>query len=212
MTLTDTRGQKLARREPDSELTAGPTARAPLAPCCAKADGYADKTETMSKEAFLARSLGVDEETVVRDLAQNQYVDKTEKVARTVVVERKPRKRLPPRAPTQPTEEQIHRTVVEHLERFAAPGVFYFHVPNGDIRHKGAAGRLKAMGTRAGVPDLVLIKGGHTYGLELKRPGEKQSDNQILVEGQWEHAGGTYAVAHGLDYALDTLREWGLLE
>lgn len=139
------------------------------------------------------------------------YVDKTERASAGFIVERRTSKRTA-RLPMQPTEEQIHRAVIQHLDRRKTPGVFFYHPANGEVRHKGAAGKLKGMGTVAGVPDIVIMHRGHSYGLELKRPGEKQSPEQKLVEQQWERAGGTYAVAHGLDYALDTLREWGLLQ
>jgi len=139
------------------------------------------------------------------------FVDKVERLPRTFLTERaqgKPARR----SVDGPTEEEIHRSVIAWLERRGADRVFFFHVPNGEIRHRGAAGKLKAMGTRAGVPDLVLIRDGHAYGLEIKAAGGRQSPAQRNVEQQWERAGATYAVTHGLDYALDQLREWGLLE
>lgn len=46
------------------------------------------------------------------------------------------------------------------------------HIPNGGSRHKAEAGKLKAMGVKNGVPDLMLlIKRGHWSGIfiELKR-------------------------------------------
>ncbi len=143
------------------------------------------------------------------------FVDKVERVQRSFVVERKrSRAQIGARrsVPAGPTEEQIQKAVVEWLDRRGVKGMHFFHVANGDIRHKGAAGRLKGMGVKAGEPDIVLLYRGHAYGLELKAPGGTQSPDQEHVERQWEQAGATYAVARGLDYALDTLREWGLLE
>jgi len=139
------------------------------------------------------------------------FVDKVERVPRTFLVERK-RKAAARGGYTGPNEEQIHRSVIAWLDRRAVKGVHFFHVPNGEFRHKGTASRLKAMGVVPGEPDIVLIFGGHAYGLEIKAPGGKQSPEQKHIEQQWEQAGATYGVAHGLDYALDQLREWGLLE
>ncbi|MCK9911051.1 hypothetical protein MXD81_18020, partial [Microbacteriaceae bacterium K1510] len=87
------------------------------------------------------------------------FVDKVERMPRTFAVERKRSragKTAPPRRlPVGPSEEQIQKAVVEWLDRRGVPGMHFFHVPNGDIRHSGAAGRLKGMGTKAGEPDLV---------------------------------------------------------
>ena len=115
-----------------------------------------------------------------------------------------------PRLP-EPTEEITHRAVVAHLERRALPGVFFIHVPNGEFRRPGAGGRLRAMGTRAGVPDLLLLRAGRLYGLELKRQSGKVNDAQRETMADLTNAGATVAVAYGLDQALAQLTAWGLL-
>ena len=57
-----------------------------------------------------------------------------------------------------------------------------YHVPNGGSRHKAEAGRLRAEGVKAGVPDLCLpVARGQYHGLyiELKRQrGGRTSDHQ----------------------------------
>lgn len=57
-----------------------------------------------------------------------------------------------------------------------------YHVPNGGSRHKAEAGRLRAEGVKAGVPDLCLpVARGQYHGLyiELKRQrGGRASENQ----------------------------------
>lgn len=57
-----------------------------------------------------------------------------------------------------------------------------YHVPNGGSRHKAEAGRLRAEGVKAGVPDLCLpvARGGcHGLYIELKRQrGGRTSDLQ----------------------------------
>lgn len=54
-----------------------------------------------------------------------------------------------------------------------APGVVYFHVPNGGNRDPREAKRLKESGVKAGVPDLVFLAYHRFYCLELKEPGGK---------------------------------------
>lgn len=144
------------------------------------------------------------------------FVDKVERMPRNFVVERK-RSRGAGKSSSHvrlagPSEDQIQITVVEWLQRRGVKGMHFFHVPNGGLRHKAVAAKLKAMGVVPGEPDVICLYRGRVYGLELKVPGGEQSEDQEHVERQWEQAGATYAVAHGLDYALDTLREWGLLE
>ncbi|MFN3785227.1 MAG: VRR-NUC domain-containing protein [Thiothrix sp.] len=35
-------------------------------------------------------------------------------------------------------------------------GLFAFHIPNGEFRHKATAVRLKLLGVRAGIPDVFV--------------------------------------------------------
>lgn len=60
-----------------------------------------------------------------------------------------------------------------------------YHVPNDGSRHKAEAGRLRAEGVKAGVPDLCLpVARGQYHGLyiELKRQrGGRTSDHQSEV-------------------------------
>lgn len=56
-----------------------------------------------------------------------------------------------------------------------------FHIPNGGKRGKAEAARFKAMGVKAGVPDLLLPvpRGGfHGLFIELKAPNGVKSGNQ----------------------------------
>jgi hypothetical protein len=75
--------------------------------------------------------------------------------------------------PSRPRpEEAIQRGVLQHLEVRAAPDVFWFHPANGGYRTPIEAKVLKSLGVTAGVHDLILIRDGKTYGLELKAVGD----------------------------------------
>ena len=53
-----------------------------------------------------------------------------------------------------------------------------YSVPNGGARSKAAAGKLKAEGVKAGIPDICLPLRTHKYGalyIELKAPAEHGS-------------------------------------
>lgn len=115
-------------------------------------------------------------------------------------------------APTERiTEEAIHRAVVAHVAVRALPGVVYWHTPNGEARGAGLGGKLKALGTRAGMPDLMLLCCGGLYALELKRDGGRLTDHQRRTLSDLEAAGAVTAVAYGVDDALGRLTSWGLL-
>jgi hypothetical protein len=66
------------------------------------------------------------------------------------------------------TEAQIQRAIFQHLDLRGAPDVYAFHPANGGYRSKVTASILKACGVRAGVPDIVAVKDGKTFALELK--------------------------------------------
>lgn len=107
-------------------------------------------------------------------------------------------------------ENAIHRAVVEHLRLRSKPNTVWFHPFN-----KAASARegafAKSMGVRAGVSDLILVRGGRPYALELKSERGRTSVAQEVFLDDWRAAGGCTAIAHGLDGALFALREWGFL-
>lgn len=109
-------------------------------------------------------------------------------------------------------EEVIHKTVVLHLLARAYPDVFFWHTPNGGKRHVAEAVKFKAMGVVAGVPDLLILKGGTLYALELKAPGGRLSPAQRVVGPRMEKCGAVISVANSIDEALVTLEYWGILK
>jgi hypothetical protein len=86
-----------------------------------------------------------------------------------------------------------------------ATGVFAFHCPNGGARRPIEAAILKGLGVVAGVPDVIAIRDGRTYALELKAPGGKLTENQRATHSAMTRAGAQVAVADNLDDALDLL-------
>lgn len=82
---------------------------------------------------------------------------------------------LPDNVKMLPTEEQEQRQLFAWAERysFCYPELkLMFHVPNGGKRGKAEAGRFKAEGVKAGVPDIFLPvprNGVHGLFIEMKR-------------------------------------------
>lgn len=60
--------------------------------------------------------------------------------------------------------------------------------------------------TPKGLPDLMVIKNGQFYGLEVKRANTGQSEDQKLVEDWIKSAGGRYHVVR----SIDEVQELGL--
>jgi hypothetical protein len=111
----------------------------------------------------------------------------------------------------QLSEAAIHTTVVSHLKARCAPGVAWTHVPNGEARPGGTGGKLKAMGVKAGWPDLQFIVAGRALFLELKTDTGRVSAAQSAMHTTLRAAGAEVAVTHGLDAALAQLTRWGVL-
>jgi hypothetical protein len=107
-------------------------------------------------------------------------------------------------------EQQIQRAVFQHLGVRAASTVFAFHPANCGWRSRVEAAILKGMGVRAGVPDIIAIKGGRCYALELKAPGGRLTPVQRDAHAALAAAGAAVA-AYGLDDALVQLEAWGLV-
>ena len=115
-------------------------------------------------------------------------------------------------------EADIQIQVVEYLSMMApSRGFLFFSVPNesmGKARGRGGIARmarLKRMGLRSGVADIVIVKDGRAYFLEMKRRAGKQSVNQLSFEADAIRAGAEYAVAHSFDEALNILAGWKVL-
>jgi hypothetical protein len=111
----------------------------------------------------------------------------------------------------RPPEQQIQKAIIAHLKARAAPGTFYFSIPNGGWRTPVEGAILKATGTIAGVPDLCLIRGGKAFFLELKTETGRASEHQLAAIAALNEAGAFAAVAFGLDAALKVLEAWGIL-
>lgn len=123
------------------------------------------------------------------------------------------RRARPRKAPTQPQSElHLHIAIVEILRRFCRADWIFFHCPNGELRDPRAAAKLRAMGVRPGVPDLLLIDpDGRLRCLEFKARGGRLSDSQEAFRAFCIARGVAYVVAYSLDEALVAFETWGCL-
>lgn len=111
-------------------------------------------------------------------------------------------------------EYELQKTLVKHLQIRQRPNVYWCAIPNGGGRTSAKTGaHLKAMGLRAGAPDLLVIVNGTAWGIELKAGKRPQlSDVQLQTCIEWNKAGGEYHAVTGLDSALQFLEDIGAIE
>jgi hypothetical protein len=108
-------------------------------------------------------------------------------------------------------EQAVQAAIFQHLAWRSAPGVYAFHPPNGGVRSPIEGAILKGLGVRAGVPDVVAVKDGRAYALEIKRPGGRLTAAQNAAHAGLRAAGAEVAVAYGIDAAIAVCEGWGLL-
>lgn len=92
------------------------------------------------------------------------------------------------------------------------PLKWLFAIPNGGLRSKITAARLKAEGVKAGVPDIMLpwpTKGYHGLFIEMKAGRNKPTPDQVDFLEWLTGAGYLCEVAYGFDAARSII-EWYL--
>jgi predicted oxidoreductase len=92
------------------------------------------------------------------------------------------------------SEDHEQEVVCRWLEARAIP---YFHVPNEGNRSISYAMRMKRLGLKAGIPDLIIVKphpDGRHIAIEMKAPGGRLSESQktwhsIMGKNNWLRGG-----------------------
>jgi hypothetical protein len=106
-----------------------------------------------------------------------------------------------------PTEDEEQLVLMQWVQYQRDPRVaLIFHIPNGGIRNIATAKRLKALGVRAGVPDLFLPVPNEKYHglwIELKR---RRGGAISALQLEWIEAlraqGYQVIIAKGADEAI----------
>ena len=107
-------------------------------------------------------------------------------------------------------EARRQAAIVDYV-RWVAPQVVVFHIPNGGLRSKPEAARLKWVGTLAGVFDLVLVlPRGRCAFWEVKTDSGRLSADQRNFIQRLEAAGHTWAVVRTIDDARIELARLGI--
>lgn len=129
-----------------------------------------------------------------------------------------PRVKSPPKIkkPRATPEDDLQSSVVAFLD-LALPagcGVFWSATLNGVRVQPKTRYKLKRLGLRSGVPDLVFVvlygpRAGSTYWIELKAKGGSVHGGQKLVLPAMINAG-TGAVCRDISQVVDALTGWGI--
>ena len=109
------------------------------------------------------------------------------------------------------SEYELQVAIVGMIAAEAMPDVICFHVPNGGRRGKAEAGRLKGMGTLAGIPDLIILANGCAHGLEIKTDKGRLSGSQKRMVDRFSRAAVPYEIARSVTAARMILKRWGVL-
>lgn len=107
------------------------------------------------------------------------------------------------------TEEQLHKAVAKYLAAGLGPGSWFTTFPAGG-GGKIRGGKLKAMGLKPGVPDVLIIHQGRAYWIELKAEGGRLNDKQKALHPLLSEVGCCVAVCRSLEDVEESLREWGI--
>ena len=106
------------------------------------------------------------------------------------------------------SETDLHRSVAEYLDWVLLPPAVWTTFPAGwTALRKGAAGRLKGCGLKAGMPDILVFYNGFTVGIELKTPKGKSSDDQIAMAHKLNKAGVVVHVCRSVDEVREVLSD-----
>jgi len=98
-------------------------------------------------------------------------------------------------------EDVIQKAICQYLEMRK---VCYWAVPNGGYRSATEGAKLKATGTKSGVPDITVVYDGMYWGLEVKRPKNAKHPKGYLTQTQKDmhekirKAGGSVKVVYNV--------------
>lgn len=108
------------------------------------------------------------------------------------------------------TEDALQRSVAAFL-KIAAPNLLWFHPANGGFRNLREAGKLKAMGVRAGVADLAItLPDGRSAFIELKVGAGRLSPAQAEFRDTCERLSIPHDVCRSVSDVEACLRGWNV--
>ena len=109
-------------------------------------------------------------------------------------------------------EDALQRSIVDLLRKVPVRAL-WFHVPNGGHRNKRTAARLKSLGVRRGVPDLVFVGfDGVARFMELKAAKGSLKGEQKAWRDACATMNVSFVVVKTLDEAVAHLQRWDFID
>lgn len=106
-------------------------------------------------------------------------------------------------------EDDLQKAVVDWLYVQEAMGrLAFFAVPNEGKRSWRTANRMRSLGMRSGVPDLVIVSHFGTAYIELKTPKGRIQDSQRDWEAKITDFGIRHAICRSVDEVMLKVDEW----
>lgn len=109
-------------------------------------------------------------------------------------------------------EESIQMQCVQWMQwQYPDIAMLLHHSPNGGKRNAREGARFKAMGTRAGFPDLALyIANSHYHALfiELKTDKGRQTDTQKQWQERLTSQGYQYSVCRNFEQFVNIITDY----
>jgi hypothetical protein len=116
-------------------------------------------------------------------------------------------------------ESDIQIQVADWLRLYESARDFIFFACSNEAMGEAKTGaglgrmaRLKRMGLRPGVADIVIIRKGRAYFLELKTLDGVQSERQQAFQADCYYVGAEYEIAHSFEEAQAIVKKWKILE
>ena len=106
-------------------------------------------------------------------------------------------------------EQALHRDVAEYLTYCLGQRTWFSTMPLGGGGYSHGA-RNKQLGTKKGLPDILVISGGYATWLELKAPKGRVSEAQEACHAALRAAGCGVYIVRSLDDLEAALRDAGV--
>lgn len=104
-------------------------------------------------------------------------------------------------------EDSLQITIADWL-RLQYPKLLWWHTPNGGLRNKIVASKLKRMGVKAGVPDIFIPRGNGGFFCELKIGKNNTTPKQKEVLAQLQELGYHCCIARSLEDFQSQLKQY----
>lgn len=109
------------------------------------------------------------------------------------------------------SESALQMACAAFLDRTLDPAWRWWHTPNGGMRSKATAGKLKAEGVKAGVPDIIVMgPGGRAVFIELKAQRNTLTPDQTDFQRWATGAGYPFFTVRSLDGLTAALNDAGV--